>query len=160
MTTRQPADQIDLEAALELKTIYFIESSSRRWNCTPGENETPPEKSSLQLLVLQSVSEEKISVRSRLTVKTPQALLIADAAAVYEVKPEAGDSRNLAEDGRNRVEPDDDALRAFAENVGVPTIFPFLREAIYGGAQKIGAKTPVIDILRRGNIELSPTDGP
>ncbi|WP_155128805.1 hypothetical protein [[Actinomadura] parvosata] len=157
MSLQRSTREIDLEAELELKNIYFIEVSSRHWNAIPDEQESPPERTTHHLSVLQNINGRSISVRGRLVVKTPQALLIADAAAVYELKEDKGGAQNdTAEE--QQIELSEEALKAFAENEGVPAIFPFLREAITSGARKINTKAPVLGILHRGSVELSRHD--
>ncbi|MFG3442973.1 hypothetical protein ACGF0J_37515 [Nonomuraea sp. NPDC047897] len=151
MNNQQPAQSVDLESMLELNNIYFMEVSARRWNSNPEDQEDPPDRTTQSLQVLQNIDEQKMAIRGRLTVKTPQALLIADAVAIYKLKEEDGTNDDAAP---QEVEPSAESLRIFAENEGVPAIFPFLREAIHSSARKISVKAPVLRTLRRGHVEL------
>lgn len=142
----------ELEALLELRRVFFLESSSRRWDSGIGDKETPPANIINDLQVMQTVDEKNISVRGRMTVKTPQAILIADAVAVFSIEGD-GDN-NEGEDFS------DDLMRQFVERIAVPILYPFIRESIYDGARKIGVKPPALNILRSGNVSLKKTSEP
>ncbi|MEU0520906.1 hypothetical protein [Streptosporangium sp. NPDC006007] len=146
-----------LEALLELRRVFFVESSSRRWNSGIGEEEVPPASTARDLQVMQTADEESISVRGRMIVKTPQAVLIADVVAVFSIE-ENDDDKNSGK--IEEVELSADLMREFAERVAVPILFPFIRESIYGGARKIGVKPPVLGILRHGSVSLKKIPEP
>lgn len=103
---------------------------------------------------MQTVDEKSISVRGRMTIKTPQAILIADTVAVFSIK-EDDDNESLDNEA---IDFSDDLMQEFAEKIAVPILYPFIRESIYDGARKIGAKPPMLDILRSGNISLKKTE--
>ncbi|WP_043625069.1 hypothetical protein [Nonomuraea candida] len=158
MSLEQHDEPLDPTAALQLKNVFFYECSSRRWNSVPGEKEVPPEETSHTLRVLHQTNGHRFLVRGRLTVKTPQGVLIADAVAVFEATPEKGAAQNSAAEAHPDLKLGEDAQTSFAENVGVPTLFPFLREAIHSGASRIGIRAPLLGILRAGSVRLSPAD--
>lgn len=159
MSHEQHAKPTNPETDLELKSVFFYECSSRRWNSIPGEKEVPPEETSDTLQILHQVNGQRFLVRGRLTMETPQGVLIADAVAVFERASKEATQSSPDTDQPSLVLSEADQ-RQFAESVAVPIVFPFLREAIHSGARKIGIKAPLLGILRPGSVQLTPINSP
>ncbi|MBX6168988.1 MAG: hypothetical protein IRY84_15290 [Thermobispora bispora] len=140
----------ELHEVLELRRVNFFEVSSRRWDAGDGDVAIPSEDT-VQMRVMQRVGRHGISVRGRIAVDTPQGQLVADAVAVFVLKDEY-------QHKYEELDLEEELLKQFAEKVGVPCVFPFLREAVYEGARKVGIKAPLLGTLWAENIQLKESD--
>ncbi|MDP9848681.1 hypothetical protein [Streptosporangium lutulentum] len=148
----------ELESVLELRQIYFFEISSRRWGSNPGSAEVAPEADEHNLQVMNKLEKERLSVRARMEIKTTQAQIIVDVAAIFSLE-EGGLFLSAEEDGPDEPSESDvfleeETLKQFMEEVGVPALFPFIRESVHSAARRIGVKAPIIGLLKPGGVTL------
>ncbi|GAA4234693.1 SecB-like chaperone SecBL [Actinomadura meridiana] len=131
---------------IELKRITFFEISARRWNSDPGISEEPHEEAQTSLNVMHRVDAHSISIRCRLTLSYKEGVVVADGAAIFETRDRSSDPRE--------VEIAEDVLVEFSRRVGIPALYPYLREAIQESARKVRMKAPVLGLLRPGSLKL------
>jgi len=93
---------------------------------------------------MHRVSEEQLESRFQFTVRTADAKLRADIAVRYDF------DQPLA--------PTEAVLLEFAERVGVMAAFPFLREAIFSLATRLGVEAPVVGLLKAGQVHFGRTE--
>jgi hypothetical protein len=83
-----------------------------------------------------------LEVRCKLTASTGDSELAVDRSAVFTLqRPLSIPSTVMGE---------------FVERVGVMTIYPYLREAVFTVASNLGVAPPVMGLLRAGSIKLTP----
>ncbi|HEY8664929.1 MAG TPA: hypothetical protein VIL68_15080 [Propionibacteriaceae bacterium] len=83
-----------------------------------------------------------LEVRCKLTASTGDSELAVDRSAVFTLqRPLSIPSTVMGE---------------FVERVGVMTIYPYLREAVFTVASSLGVAPPVMGLLRAGSIKLTP----
>ncbi|QFP97008.1 hypothetical protein SEA_SUERTE_37 [Gordonia phage Suerte] len=120
--------------ATELVDVRFYEVHALR-DGTDGE----PQWS---IRVLTNQADTELQLRFRLELSGGGATYIADAAAVYVLN--------------EAVEVPSDVVKEFAERVGIFAVFPYLRAALGNLANQLGLKRPVLPLLRRGMVRLTP----
>lgn len=136
-TARNVSDIDGLLALTELKAVTFNEVSARRADTEDEPNQFRMEVSSL-------VGDgDSITVRCRAVVDGAGGAYVAEADGLF----------SLAE----RVQIDESVLLEFVERVGVMTVYPYLRTAISDLSARIGHKTPVLRLLRPGDVNLQRT---
>lgn len=149
----------ELEANLELRKIYYFELSGRRRGSAPGSNEIGPEDKTQSLQVMRKLEEDRMSIRTRMNIQTSQADIIVDLAAIFS--PKEGSTfpsiteKNSKEECKDSYFVEEETIRQFIEKVGIPTLFPFIRESVHSTARRLGVKAPLIGLLRPGGVELT-----
>ena len=133
-STPRPVEDIGaLVQLVELKAVVTFGLSAVR-----EESEvTAPEQ---ELAYMHRVSAEQLESRFQLAVRTPDAKLNADIAVRYDFD--------------EPLAPTEGVLLEFAERVGVMAAFPFLREAIFTLAARLGVDAPVIGLLKAGEVHF------
>jgi hypothetical protein len=135
----EPIDDINsLVQHVDLRGVITYGLEARR---VQSETGAPTQK----LGYMHKVSETQLEARFLLDVTTSEASLQADVAVSY-----AFDEPTLATE---RV------LLEFAERVGVMAAFPFLREAIFTLAARLGVDPPVLGLLKAGEVTFTHGDG-
>ena len=128
------ADVAELLQLVELKAVTFNEVSAQR-------TETEEESNQFRMDVSSLVGEDdSITVRCRATVEGAGASYVASADGLFSVA--------------ERVHIDEPVLLDFVERVGVMAVYPYLRTAISDLSARIGRKTPVLRLLRPGDVKL------
>jgi hypothetical protein len=148
----------ELEALLELRRIIYFELSARRWGSTPGLEESPPESPSTSMRVMNKIEQNRLIVRTRVDARGTQARIVVDLGAIFELEEGVlfqsqshGEHVSGSESG---VSLEEETLKEFSEKVGVPTLYPFIRESLFTCATRIGVKPPLLGLLRRDGVKL------
>lgn len=89
---------------------------------------------------------EWIETRMRMTVRSASAEFHAEIGVRYEFRQPL----NLWAD----------VVQEFVVRVGVMAAYPFVREAIYTTAIRMGEDAPVLGLVRAGEFEISQLEGP
>ena len=124
----------------ELRTIDFHEVSARRYDTQPHEGD----EGKLTITVEQRTGVDDFGVRLIATVIAPGGEASATVAGNYELQPGSGLSVR--------------ALRLFANEVAVMTVFPHLREAIATITAKVFGAPIMLPLIERGQIALELED--
>lgn len=138
----------DLTELLELQRVVFFEISARRWNSDPNaeDREDPPDQNHTNLQVLHKLSEDSLSTRCRLTLSYREGIIVVDAAANFGARDKEASIDEAA--------IDEDTIAAFSEQVAIPLLFPYLREASQETARRVRMKAPLLHLIRPGSIKL------
>jgi len=137
--TAQPEPR-EVESVVDL--VQLVELSEFRTYRLVGQRAatTDERQPSQSLSVLAGGDSTHIECRVRMLLATEHADLEADIGAVYTIaEPVALTSAVVAE---------------FIERVGVMAVFPFLREAVFTTASRLGVPAPVVGILRAGEARV------
>lgn len=138
MTTPTPPRQIDSVVDL----LQLVEMSEVRTYRLSGERVADSEdrEPAQSLTMLVGGDAEHIECRVRMMLGTVAADLQADIGAVYTIsEPVALTSEIVAE---------------FTERVALMAVFPFLREAVFTTASRLGVPPPVLGLLRAGEARV------
>lgn len=117
--------------------IDFYEVSGRR-------HDVPPEDvgdGQLKIQVQQRISETTFGVRLNAAIILPQGEANASLAGEYELL--------------NGITPTRRALQHFANEVGILTVFPYLREAIATITAKVLDEPVYLPLITRGEIVIN-----
>lgn len=141
--TRRVSTIVDLVALVDLTGVRTFEFSGRLLDA-PADAEIE-ERQDIQVHLRASPGD--LQVRVRLTIQTDEAELVADCAAVFELKES---------DPNEQIEIDDDVKREFVERVGIMAVYPFLRESIFATAVRLQVAAPVLGLLKAGQFSMTP----
>ncbi|MGV9953865.1 hypothetical protein ACWDU0_18510 [Streptomyces cellulosae] len=125
----------ELVSKVEVRDISFLELHGRRVdaNASDEDDRERDADGSPSMQVWYRSGEDHIGVRCRLDLRTPDAHFVADAAAEFSV------------DGPL---PQDEQVRSsFTERVGVPVVYPYLRDAVQNLALKLDVDVPVLSLI-------------
>lgn len=125
---------VDLVQLVELTEFRSYRLLGERVPDAEGRTETQ------SLSVLAGGDSTHIECRVRMELQTEHANLEADIGAVYTT-PEP-------------VEMPAAVVAEFIERVGLMAVFPFLREAVFTTASRLGVPPPVVGILRAGEASV------
>ncbi|MDG4667991.1 hypothetical protein [Mycobacterium sp. 236(2023)] len=137
-SSRLVVDVDDLMSLVNLAAVRFNEVSARR---TDAEDEPD----TFRLEVSSMLSQDEIVVRCKASVAGAGGEYVAEADGVFSLSDEV----DIAEA----------VLLDFIQRVGIMVVYPYLRIAISDGAARLGVKTPVLRLLRPGDVALGPPDG-
>lgn len=133
-TPRQVESVIDLVQLVELSEFRCYRLMGERVTASDDREETQ------SLSILAGGDETHVECRVRMELGTESANLEADIGAVYTL-PEP-------------VEMTAAVVAEFIERVGLMAVFPFLREAVFTTASRMGVPPPVVGILRAGDAKV------
>ncbi|MGW6850315.1 hypothetical protein ACWGCK_16345 [Streptomyces virginiae] len=131
----------ELVGNAELRDVTFLELHASR----EGVEEIPAAEQTdgPEMKVWYRAEGNQIQVRCRLDLLVTEARFVADAVADFSVE---GDL------------PADEAVQAaFTQRIGVAVIYPYLREAVNGLAQKISVDPPILSLIAQSLSKLHPT---
>ena len=137
---RRIDDVVELVDLADLVDVSLLRVSGERHE---GDEDPEPGQS---MHILQHADEAHIEVRCVMEVVTAEGRFIADVASRYDY-----------------LEPlavDDAVIEEFTARVGVMATYPFVREAIHQTAARLRLPAPLLGLLRPGQVELTPHDGP
>lgn len=130
----------EMIAAVELDDLRFFEISARARAGfalpEPDGDGDPPADMHIQV----RVRPQEFGIRVRTTLVTDDADVRVDAAALYSAP------------GILTYEPE--LIAQFVTQVGIKTVFPFLREAIADATRRIGVEPHLLGVLRPDEIDL------
>ena len=130
---RTPADARELLEVAELVDIITFELRGKRVTHDGDIPEPVP-------AVAVRLSDEALETRLRLDVWTEDARIFADVAAVYALS--------------EPVHLEGHVVQEFVERAGIMAVYPFVREAIFSTASRLGVKPPVLGLLRAGQFRI------
>lgn len=137
---RRVDDVVELVDLADLVDVAVLRVSGERHE---GEDQPEPGQT---MQILQHGDVDHIEVRCVMEVVTDEGRFMADVASRYDyIEP-------LGVEG--------DVLTEFVARVGVMAAYPFVREAIHQTAARLRLPAPVLGLLRPGQVELTPQDGP
>ena len=107
----------------------------------PPTSEWAPD---IDLEYSQQLLPNELHARFKLTFKEPDAMYVADMAAVYSFAEE--------------LEIAEEVVIDFAERVAFMTTFPFLRESVATTAARMQRNVPTLGIMRPGDFKIGTPD--
>ncbi|MEV7219914.1 hypothetical protein AB0N98_08520 [Streptomyces sp. NPDC093681] len=132
-----PSSLAELVGKVEVRDISFLELHGRRVDVNASDEDDrrpdPDAESSPNMQVWYRSGESHIGVRCRLDLRTPDAHFVADAAAEFSV------------DGP--LPHDERVKSSFTESVGVPVVYPYIRDAVQNLALKLDVDVPVLSLI-------------
>lgn len=123
----------------ELTRIKVYEVAGRR--VERAKDAAAREPSEVFSVVTQA-GDTWFETRSKMVVKTVDADLVADAAAVFTYS--------------EPLEVPQEVAGEFVEKVGLMAVYPFLREQVFTTASRLGVAPPVLGLLRAGGFVVGP----
>ncbi len=123
----------------ELTGIKVFEIAGRRVERAEDEPAREPSES---FSVLTRSGATWFETRSKMVVRTADADLVADAAAIFSYSEPLDVPQNVAGE--------------FVEKVGLMAVYPFLREQVFTAASRLGVAPPVLGLLRAGGFTVGP----
>ncbi|WP_418003344.1 hypothetical protein ACNO8X_26050 [Mycobacterium sp. PDNC021] len=117
----------------ELTSLVVYENSGRRVDPSVEQN--------FALQVLTRVEDHEFEIRCKATLAARGGQYIADAGAVFTLKTSG--------------KIDDATMREFSAKVGVMVVYPYLRATVGQAASSLGLDSPVLPLLRSGEITLN-----
>lgn len=127
----------ELVSTVALVSVDFTEVNARR---ASGEAPTTADTGPDGLSVTATRRPDRIEVRCGID--------HAEADATYRVVVQG------TFQAQESFEIDDTTMTAFVQQVGVMTLYPYLRETVRGLSAKIGARAVLLELLRPGQIQL------
>lgn len=138
-TPATPESAVELLQFVELTAVRTYEISGRRTEPAADDDEdAEPE-------VLVRAASDEIEVRMKLEVASRGAEYVADVAVVYGLsRPVNLHTRVLAE---------------FIERAAVMAVYPFVREAVFTTASRMGTKAPLLGLMHAGHFSVGDLGG-
>lgn len=132
----------DLIVRSDLQAIQFHEIQALLRDTSPGESD---EKADVQLGYQTRVGDADFGVRAHVHLTAPSGEARATVAADYKLSE--GDS------------PSEELVELFAREVGLMTLFPYLREAISSATARVFGEPFWLPVLQRGQVQADEPDG-
>ncbi len=139
-STAETAEIIEIIEHSALVDMDFYEVSARRHDAVRED----VEDAQLTIHVQQRVTDTNFGVRVTASMVSPQGEATASVAGEYELL-----------DG---ISPSRRALQLFADEVGVMTVFPYVREAIATATAKVFGEPVHLPLIQRGEVVVSKDD--
>ncbi|WP_432457949.1 hypothetical protein [Cellulomonas iranensis] len=134
-----PADARALLEYVDLRDVRTYTLSGRRLRGSTPTDDVAPELG-------VRIDESELEVRMRLAVATSDAEFEVDIAVVYGLlRPVNLWSEVVAE---------------FIQRVAVMSVYPFVREAVFSTASRMGVEAPVLGLVRQNDVSLQDSGGP
>lgn len=146
MTTLNETDLENLRELIEnssLRSIECYEVTARRYDLQP-DAEVDPEEGQLTIVVQQRADDDSFGVRLVANVTVPIGEATASVAGEYDLL--------------NGYEPSARTRQMFANEVGVMTVFPYLREAISSTTARVFGEPLILPTVQRGEIAIEVDD--
>lgn len=124
-----------LVAASSLSSIEQYELSARR---EPAESVS--DAAEVSIAVQQRLDDTSFGIRLNADIRLNAGTITASVAGEYELL--------------DHYRPTDRALQLFANEVGVMTVFPFLREAVSSLSARVFGRPLLLPTIERGQIAL------
>ena len=134
---RVVSDARELLTLTELTDVLTYELRGRR--ISDGTPSAPDPEIAVR------VTESKIETRMRLEVTTTDASIFADMSAVYSL------SESVV------IPPG--VISEFIERAGIMAVYPFVREAVFATAARLGVPPPVLALVRAGSLIVANMRG-
>jgi len=134
-----PVGAADLLQYVELTAVRTYALSGRREEGATASADVAPE-------VAVRLGDFDLEIRMRMIIRTAQAEFETEMAVVYQLaRPVNMWSATLSE---------------FVARVGVMALYPFVREAIFATASRMGIDQPVLGLVRQGQLTIGDVGGP
>ena len=134
----------DLVGLADLVGVRWYEVSGRRTE--EGEPAgDPPDRTDLNLVVLEHHSPEQLEARFKATATGPEADFTVDFSILYRFD--------------EAIDPSAGVVRDFLEKVAVMAAWPFLREAVATTAARMELPVPVLGLMKQGGFSLDDAFG-
>lgn len=138
-STRTVSSAAEMLPLIELTDIRVYEVAGRRADAGDGDAARKVDEA----LTLHARGDSTwFETRARMLVRTEDADLVADTAAIYTFSEALAFSQDVATE--------------FVERVGVMAVYPFLREQICSMATRLGVAPPIVGLLKAGQFTLDP----
>lgn len=134
-----PESAAELLRFVEITDFAIHELSGRVGPNDEAESGTDPE-------ILVRVTSSELEVRLRAVVLSDSARFIADIGVIYEFLTPV----NLWSD----------VIGEFVARVGVMAVYPLVREAIFTTAARMRRDTPILGLIRQGDVQAGVQSGP
>lgn len=130
----------ELTQLTDVRDIQFYELNARLYSGfqdEPGETTAGSQDVSFKV----RLGETFLAFRLRLQVNGEAGQYLADGAVIFKLL--------------EAVEPVSPAvMQKFIEREAFPILYPFVRQALYDVASRLGAEVPVLGLLRVDNFDL------
>ncbi|MCB9441225.1 MAG: hypothetical protein H6523_13370 [Mycolicibacterium sp.] len=127
----------DLAGIIGLESVELIEISGQRDDAVTSDH-------GFRMDVRSELAGASLVVGCRAEVMGAGGRYVADAEGTFRLSA--------------IVTVDESVLLDFVERVGVMVIYPYLRAAVSDSAGRIGRKSPVLPLLRPGQVKLRPSE--
>lgn len=136
----------EFEQSVDLRRIWFYEVSGRRHEAgLEGEAEVP-DGVKFKMQVLHQITDNRLVVRARTHVNTPDGEYDVDVAASFEAE--------------RPLEATDEVVKTFSEQHAVPALYPYIRTEIHRLSMVLGIGQPILGLLRKDAriVDTPPAD--
>ena len=145
---RRPADLSELLELMQLRTIGFYELSGRAevgFQEQADDHDDGDASIDVEVSPGLRIRDDGVDVRCRLTVHSTGGVIIVDGAAFY--------------DSTEPVDVPEEHASSFAEQVGIMTLLPYLRQAVDDLSMRLlFPRRVLIPVVPRGSIKFERDD--